>query len=63
MPLYTFLCNTCEKEVSLFLSLKELRRNKACPECKGGDLTGPMENEASRSGSDTQVACSLSKKS
>lgn len=63
MPLYTFFCNTCETEVSLFLSVRELRKNKACPECKGCDLEGPIEGKSALSNSETQISCGLTKKS
>ncbi|MBU2648982.1 hypothetical protein KKI24_30020 [bacterium] len=63
MPLYTFYCNSCAKEVKLFLSMKELRKTKICPTCSGSNLNGPLQNGTTAVDNQSQASCSLSKRS
>jgi len=39
MPLYEFLCEKCQKEVALTMTIKEREAGSArCPECGGSGL-------------------------
>ncbi len=39
MPLYEYFCQTCQKEVTIPMTISEHDRGSAaCPQCQGRDL-------------------------
>ena len=51
MPIYSYSCDDCGREVDIFLSLGELHRGAAqCPYCQSKNLTGPLQGQCAPSG-------------